>query len=521
MTDDPSVKDGPTIKVTGGRLLLLSGFIMLATIMQTLDMTIANVALPHIQSSLSAAQDQITWMLTSYVVASAIGMSLTGYLVERFGRMRVFVYSVIGFTIASVLCGISQSLTEIVLFRILQGAAGASLVPLSQAILMDIYPREKFGPAIAAWGMGVMVGPIFGPTIGGYLTDTLSWHWVFFINIPIGIACAIGIVALLPESKRNPKANFDMQGFIYIALALASFQLFLDRGESQDWFSSTEILIEAVVAALTFYLFIVHIFTTKHPFLKPGLFADRNYVAGAFLAFSTGVTLLSVMALLPSMLQNLIGYPIVETGVMMMPRGIGTMIAMGFAGRLIRVVDPRLMMLVGGALVGVSLYEMSTFSLSVTVNQLIYTGVIQGFGIGIMFTPLSALSFGTLTAQYRTDGAAIFSLVRSIGSSVGISIVSTLIARQTQTNHAELAEHITPFSNPVIDLTARGALRLEAPEGLAALNGEITRQASMIAYIDFFTLMTWVTVLSLPLIFLMRKPKGPTASPAEHAAVEA
>ena len=520
MTDDTSINDGPSIKLSGGRLLLLSGFIMLATIMQTLDMTIANVALPHIQSSLSAAQDQITWMLTSYVVASAIGMSLTGYLVERFGRMRVFVYSVVGFTIASVLCGVSQSLTEIVLFRILQGAAGASLVPLSQAILMDIYPREKFGPAIAAWGMGVMVGPIFGPTIGGYLTDTLSWHWVFFINVPIGILCAIGIAALLPESKRNPKANFDMQGFIYIALALASFQLFLDRGETQDWFSSTEILIEAVVAVLMFYLFIAHIFTTKHPFLKPGLFADRNYVAGSFLAFSTGITLLSVMALLPSMLQNLIGYPIVETGVLMMPRGIGTMVAMGFAGRLIRRVDPRLMMLAGGSMVGISLWEMSTFNLNVTANQMIITGVIQGFGIGILFTPLSAMAFGTLQAQYRTDGTAIFSLIRSIGSSVGISMVSTLLAQQTQTNHAELAEHITPFSKPVIDMVGQGVLRLDAPGSLAMLNGEITRQASMIGYIDFFTLMTWVTFLSLPLIFLMRRPKGQSSAPVELAAVE-
>jgi len=508
-------------KLAGGRLLLLSGFIMLATIMQTLDMTIANVALPHIQSSLSAAQDQITWMLTSYVVAAAIGMSLTGYLVERFGRTRVFVYSVIGFTLASMLCGIAQSLSEIVLFRILQGAAGASLVPLSQAILMDIYPREKFGPAIAAWGMGVMVGPIFGPTIGGYLTDTLSWRWVFFINLPIGILCAIGIAALLPESKRDTKANFDIQGFIYIALALASFQLMLDRGETLDWFSSIEIIVEAALAVTMFYLFIVHIFTADKPFLKPGLFKDRNYVAGAFLGFSTGVTLLSTMALLPLMLQNLIGYPIVETGELMMPRGIGTMIAMGFAGKLIRRVDPRLLMLAGGAMVGVSLWEMSNFNLNVTVNQMIMTGILQGFGIGILFTPLSAMAFGTLAPQYRTDGTAIFSLIRSIGSSVGISIVSTLLAQQTQTNHAELSEHINPFNNNVIDMVARGAMRLDAPDGLAAINGEITRQASMIAYIDFFTLMTWITFLSLPLIFLMRRPKDQGASKIEHAAIEA
>ena len=508
-------------KKVSGRLLVLTGFIMLATIMQTLDMTIANVALPHMQSSMSAAQDQITWVLTSYVVASAIGMSLTGYMVERFGRQRVFLYSVIGFTLASMLCGIAQSLSEIVVFRILQGVAGASLVPLSQAILMDLYPREKFGPAIAVWGMGVMVGPIFGPTIGGYLTDTLTWRWVFFINLPIGILCAVGIGLLLPDSKRNSTAKFDMKGFLFIATALASFQLMLDRGQTLDWFSSPEILIEAVLAAVSFYLFIVHIFTYEKPFLDPALFKDTNYIAGTLLAFSTGVTLLSTMALLPSMLQNLIGYPIVETGLLMMPRGIGTMVAMGLAGRLIQRVDPRLMMLAGGIMVGVSLWQMSGFTLNVTTHQMVVTGVLQGFGIGILFTPLSTLSFGTLEARFRTDGTAIFSLIRSIGSSVGISIVATLLAQKTQINHAELAERITPFSKPIQDMAGHTPWNLAMPQGIAAINGEITRQASMIAYIDNFTLMTWVTMLSLPLIFMLRRPKRTGAPQAvEHAAVE-
>ena len=504
-------------KKVSGRLLVITGFIMLATIMQTLDMTIANVALPYMQSGMGAGQDQITWVLTSYVVASAIGMSLTGYYVDRFGRTRVFVYSIVGFTIASMLCGISQSLTEIVIFRVFQGIAGAALVPLSQATLMDLYPREKFGPALAAWGMGVMLGPIFGPTLGGYLTDSLSWRWVFFINVPFGIICAVGMKAMLPETKRNAESKFDMKGFLFIATALASFQLFLDRGATKDWFASLEILIEAAVAAVAFYLFIVHIFTTPRPFLNPMLFKDRNYVAGSILGFSTGVTLMSTMALLPSMLQSLLGYPIIETGILMMPRGIGTMISMWFAGRLIRRVDPRVLMATGTALMGLAMWQMSAFDLNVTTHQLSLTGIFQGFGMGLFFTSLSTMSFGTLAPQFRTEGTAIYSLIRSIGSSIGISVISTTLTKEMQINHAELTEHITPFSRPLLDLAPHVPWNLAAPHALGSLNREISRQATMVSYIDVFTLMTAITAASVPLIFLLRRPKvaAPTA-PVEH-----
>ena len=503
-------------KKVSGRLLVLTGFIMLATIMQTLDMTIANVALPYMQSGMGAGQDQITWVLTSYVVASAIGMSLTGYFVERFGRTRVFLYSIVGFTVASMACGLSQTLPEIVTFRVFQGIAGACLVPLSQATLMDLYPREKFGPALAAWGMGVMLGPIFGPTIGGYLTDTLSWRWVFFINLPVGILCAIGIGTLLPETKRNLDTKFDMKGFFFIATALASFQLFLDRGQTLDWFASLEILVEATIAVVAMYLFIVHIFTTDRPFLDPHLFQDKNYTAGSILGFSTGVTLLSTMALLPSMLQSLLGYPIIETGLLMMPRGIGTMIAMFVTGKIIRKVDTRLLMLVGSVLIAASLHEMASFDLNVTSALLIGTGAVQGFGIGMLFTSLSTGSFATLPARYRTDGTAIYTLVRSIGSSVGISIVSTLLAQKVQVNHAELSAHITPYNRALQELAPNLPWSLGSSQGLGILNGMISRQAAMISYIDVFTLMTWVTVISLPLIAVLRKPpKHAAPQPAE------
>ena len=497
------------------RVLVITGFIMLATIMQTLDMTIANVALPYMQSGMSAAQDQITWVLTSYVVASAIGMSLTGYFVARFGRTRLFVWSIAGFTIASAACGLAQTLPEIVMFRVLQGFAGACLVPLSQATLMDLYPRDKFGPALAAWGMGVMLGPIFGPTLGGYLTEYLSWRWVFFINLPIGIVCAIGMAALLPETTRQPNTKFDMKGFVFLAVALTSFQLFLDRGHTLDWFASLEIMIEASVAGIAFYLFIVHIFTTDKPFLNPAMFKDQNYVSGILMGFSIGITLMSTMALLPSMLQTLLGYPIIETGEMMMPRGIGTMIAMSVAGKVSRTADPRVLMLSGAVLMGAALWEMSTFDLNVTPFLLSATGAVQGFGIGLFFTALSQASFSTLAPNVRTEGTAVSTLIRNVGSSIGISIVSTVLAQSSQINHAELSEHINPFNRALQGAVATTPLDMTSPEGLSTLNGMISKQAAMIAYIDVFLLMAIVSAVSLPLVFIIRRaPKQNSAAAA-------
>ncbi len=498
------------------RLLVITGFIMLATIMQTLDMTIANVALPYMQSGMSAAQDQITWVLTSYVVASAIGMSLTGYVVNRFGRTRVYVYSIAIFTVASVACGLSQTLEEIVLFRALQGLGGACLVPLAQATLMDLFPRDKYGPALAAWGMGVMLGPIFGPTLGGYLTELLSWRWVFFINLPIGIVCTIGMAALLPETERKTGTPFDMKGFVFLAVALSSFQLFLDRGHTLDWFSSTEILIEAGIAATALYLFVVHILTTDHPFLSPNMFQDRNYVSGTIMGFSIGITLMSTMALLPSMLQTLLGFPIIDTGEMLMPRGIGTMFAMMITGKISRSTDPRILMFVGAALMAGALYEMSKFDLNVTPWLLGWTGAVQGFGIGLFFTSLSQLSFATLPAQTRTEGTAVSTLIRNIGSSIGISIVSTVLAQNSQINHAELSERINPFNRALQSAAPNLPIDLASPPGLRLLNGLISQQAAMISYIDVFFLMAVISAVSLPMVFILRRPpRQPVAAPPQ------
>src|ERR1700736_6377923 len=314
--------------------VLITLSVMLASIMQALDNTIANVALPRIQGSLSATQDQMTWVLTSYIVAAAIMTPLSGWLAGRIGRRRVFLYSVVGFTIASALCGLAQSLPEIVLARVLQGLCGAALVPMSQAVLLDINPPEKHARAMAIWVMAVTIGPILGPALGGWLTDNYNWRWVFYINVPFGILAAIGTISFLSETPLR-KSRFDFFGFATLSLAIGAFQVMLDRGQLQDWFSSTEICVEAALAAVAFYLFMVHTLTARNSFVNPGLFRDRNFDVGCVAIFTFGVVLFATLALLPPMLQDLLGYPVVTIGWVTAPRGVGVLIATLMVGRLI------------------------------------------------------------------------------------------------------------------------------------------------------------------------------------------
>ncbi len=505
------------LKVTG-QTIIITIVIMAAAVMQTLDTTIANVALPHMQGSMNAAQDQIIWVLTSYVVASAIGMTLIGYLTERFGTKYVFLFMVGTFTVASMLCGIAQNLPEMVIFRIIQGFAGAGLVPLAQTVILNIYPPEKHGSALSIWGMGVVLGPVIGPTIGGYITDTWGWRWCFFINMPIGLLCLVGIWIFMPGHKKTTMPNFDFKGFAFIAIALASFQLMLDRGETQDWFLSLEILIEAGIAAISFYLFIVHVLTTNNPFINLKMFKDLNFVTGTTLGFISGLTIFATMALLPTMLQSLLGYPVIETGFLMMPRGIGMFIAMGLSARLVKFIDSRLLMMIGTAMTSYSMYYMAGFDLNVTSHELIVSGALQGVGIGLFFSPMTMLAFGTLLPTYRVQATSINSLIRTIGSSIGITLVTNIISRQTQTNHALLSEHITPLSRPVQNMITELPI-MSGPQGVAILNGVVTRQAAMIAYIDAFVLMTIITAITIPFILLLRKRKF-APSPTEHAVVE-
>ncbi len=505
-----TTRPGPADTALSRGLITVS--VMLATIMQALDTTIANVALPNMQGSMSATQDQISWVLTSYIVAAAIMTPLTGYLALRYGRKRLFLGAVAGFTVASMLCGAAQSLPQMVLFRLLQGVFGASLVPLSQAVLLDTYPREQHGSAMAMWGVGVMVGPILGPTLGGYLTEVYNWRWVFYINLPFGILALLGILAFLPETERDRGRPFDIFGFALLGLSIGAFQMMLDRGESQDWFSSPEIVGEGVLAALLMYMFLVHMFTAHHPFIEPGLFMDRNFAIGLLFIFIIGVILLATLALMPPFLQNLMGFPVITTGLVLAPRGVGTMVAMVVIGRLMGKLDTRIMIFVGLALTAVSLWEMTGFNTNIGVWAIMRTGITQGLGLGFIFVPLSTITFATLAPHYRNEGAAMFSLMRNIGSSIGISIVVTLLAQGTQANHAVLAADATWF-DPMLQAPWMPPIwNPGTTAGTVAFNGEITRQAATIAYLADFHLMMWVTLLAVPLLFLLRSP--PRAIPA-------
>ena len=493
-------------RVESGRRaeLLITASIMLATIIQVLDTTIANVALPHMQGSLGAGRDQITWVLTSYIVAAAIMTLPVGFLSQRFGRRRLFLWSVSGFTITSMLCGQAGSLNEMILWRLLQGVFGAALVPLSQATLLDTFPRERHASAMSIWGVGVMIGPILGPTLGGWLTEYYSWRWVFYINLPLGILSLIGIYLFVPESK-TAKPRFDALGFGLLALAVGALQMLLDRGEQVHWFQSLEIQGYAIASALGLYLFVVHSFTAKTPFLSPGLFRDRNYVSGLMFIFVVGIILLATMALLPSYLQQWKGYPVVTTGMILMPRGLGVMLAMLLVGRLLRFIDGRLLILAGMLLVSLSLHLMAGFNLQVSQSTLVWTGILQGAGLGLVFVPISTLAYATLPAQLRGEATALFSLSRNLGSSIGVSMVMAVLTRNLWINEQQLSARLQP--SPDLLAGAQGGAELMAmPQGVMQ---ELSRQAAEIAYVNDFQLLMWITLAAIPLLLFLTNPKHP------------
>ena len=494
--------------------------IMLATIMQTLDSTIANVALPHMQGTLSASQDQIAWVLTAYIVAAAIATPLTGWLVDRFGQKQILLAAIGGFTVASVLCGMANSLAEIVAARLLQGVFGAALVPLSQVVLLDINPPEKQGSAMAIWGVGVMVGPILGPTLGGWLTQSYSWRWVFFINVPIGLFASYGVWRYIRPAPATRRMRFDMFGFATLSLAIGALQLLLDRGQQNDWFSSTESWIEMIALVVMATYFVAHTILTpaEKSFVDFRLFKDQNFVSGVLFIFIVGLVLYATRALIPTMLESLLDYPVATTGLVTAPSGAGTMIAMLIAGRLIGKVDLRPMLFLGFTITAVSLWQMAHYSLDLSQGDIIWPGVIQGIGLGLVFVPLSAATFATLSPSMRAQGTALFSLVRNIGSSIGISLVQTLLVRNTVIAHASLAAHVT-YSNPAWQNPAVArAYDLGTLGGAAFLDASITQQAAMIAYIDDFWLMLFLTLAVTPLLLLVRPP-AKRGAPADGASI--
>ncbi len=490
--------------------------VILATLMQALDTTIANVALPYMQGSVSASQDEIAWVLTSYIVAAAIMTPPTGYLTSRFGLKRLFLVSIAGFTVSSVLCGMAQSLVQIVLFRVLQGLFGAALVPLSQTVLMNINPKERQGSAMAIWGVAVMAGPVLGPVLGGWLTQAFSWRYVFYINVPVGILAFFGMMTFLSDTARNATAKLDWFGFGTLSLAIAAMQVLLDRGEELDWFSSSEIVAEAIIAASAFYLFLVHTFTAREPFVRLSLFRDRNFTAGVLFIAIVGLTYYASLALQPPYLQNLMNYPIVSAGLVLGPRGIGTMGSMLIVGRLIGRVDTRLLLALGLGLTAWSFYVMTSWTPDVSQKTIVVVGIIQGIGLGFLFVPLSVVTLSTLAPERRTEGAGLYSLSRNIGSSIGISVVNSLLTRNTQVNHAEIARSVTSVNRAFEDLTITQFWDPVSAAGRAALDAVVNQQARIIAYMDDYKLLMIATLAAIPLLIIFKKPPRSAAADSMH-----
>ncbi len=491
---------------------MITIFMITGAIMVTMDSTIANVALPHMQASFSATQEQVSWILTSYIVATAIFTPLTAYLAERIGYRTMLTFSFGGFAVASVLCANATSVETMVLYRTIQGATGAAVFPLSQAVMLDINTKEEYGPAMALWGVGMMVGPIIGPIVGGYITDLWGWPWIFYINVPIGLVAAFGIARFLPD-KELQDHPFDLMGFVLLALAIGSVQLMLDRGQSLDWLESTEIVIEMMLFFLCSYMFVVHINTTDQPFIAPELFRDRNLCVGLLLSFIVGSTFVPAIALIPLFLQSLSDYPAKLAGLILAPRGLGMMVGMFVVGRLIGRVDERILISVGLIVSAAILFRMAFFTPDVEVWTVVWTGFIQNFGMGLTFVPTSTLAYSTLAPHFRTAASGLYNLMRNVGTSMGVAMVFTILARGIQENHARLAEEITPFNDALSGPNMPDRFDLSQVPDLFIFDMMLNREATVTAYQTDFLIMGVVTLSVLPFVWLMSHAPKEEAPP--------
>ena len=479
---------------------------MAGVLMQALDTTIANVALPYMEGSLAASRDQITWVLTSYIIAAAIMTAPVGWMSARFGKKNFLITSLAGFTIASMACGAAQSLEQMVTFRLIQGCFGAALGPLSQAVLLDMYPPQRRGNVMAIWGMGVMLGPILGPTLGGFLTDAYNWRWVFYINVPFGIAAVAALSIFFKDTVRDHTLKFDWFGFSALSIGLASLQLLLDRGVDKGWFSSPEIVIEGIISGCALYLFLVHMATAKKPFIPLAIFKDRNFVGGLVLMFVMGLVLLASSALLSPYLQSLAGYSVSQTGILMVPRGFGVMFAMLFAGRLTMKMDPRLLMTAGAAMMVWSVWAMTGWTPSVNTTVLTSVTFVQGLGMGLVFVPMNLMAFATLGPQFRTDGAGLTNLMRNIGSAVGVSLTTTVLSNSVQTIHARLSQYASPFNRALGVNGTSMFMNPLIPFGMGNLNGLMEYRAQVQAYANSFLFMFYIALPVFVVIWMMKRP---------------
>ncbi|WP_409191433.1 MDR family MFS transporter [Bradyrhizobium sp. RDM4] len=512
-----------SLMVPGLRRNMVTICAMTATIMQALDTTIANVALPYMQGTLSASQDQINWVLTSYIVAAAIMTAPVGWISNRFGRKRIFIICAGGFTLTSVLCGLAQDINQMVLFRLLQGVFGAALVPLSQSVMLDYYTLQERAKAMSIWGMGVMMGPIMGPSLGAWLTETYSWHWVFFVNLPFGAITVLGLSIFLDETKQDTSLKFDWFGFGALAIGIGALQLALDRGEQLDWFESAEILTEFAVAAVAFYYFFAHSFTTSRPFIQFALFRDRNFVTGCIFMTVMGLVLYSTMALASPYLQNVIGYPIMTAGGLLASRGFGTFFAMMMVGRIMRYIEARTLIICGLTLTAASLFRMTGWTDQTQVPEIVVVSVIQGFGFGLVFVPLSTVAFMTLPNHLRTDGTSMLTLLRNVASSVGISIVIAQLTQGMRRTYAILSEHINPFNHALQMPDVSGMINLSTDAGRAMADRLVGLQAQIIAFARDYQLVMFFILCTIPLALMIGSSKAmlrkQSAAP-EHAVME-
>lgn len=513
----------PSTMVPGLRRNMVTICAMTATIMQALDTTIANVALPYMQGTLSASQDQINWVLTSYIVAAAIMTAPVGWVANRFGRKRIFIICSAGFTIASVLCGLAQDITQMVAFRLAQGVFGAALVPLSQAVMLDSYTLQERAKAMSIWGMGVMMGPIMGPSLGAWLTETYSWHWVFLVNLPFGIFTVLGLMIFMDETSKDRALRFDWFGFTALAVAIGSLQLALDRGEQLGWLESNEIIAEFIISAIGFYYFFAHSLTTSSPFIQFSMFRDRNFVTGCIFMAVMGLVLYSTMALASPFLQNVIGYPIISAGLLLATRGFGTFLSMMMVGRLMRYIEARTLIVTGLGLTAWTLYHMSGWTDQTGTNEIAVISIVQGFGFGLVFVPLSTVAFLTLAPHLRTDGTSMLTLMRNVASSIGISIVISQLTEGSRRSYAILNEHINPFNHAIQMPDVRRLIDLSTDAGRAMADTMLKAQAQIIAFSHDYQIVALFILVSIPLAIMIGSTKATLrrqAAGPEHAAVE-
>ena len=493
--------------------LLTSIAVMSATIMQVLDTTITNVALPNMAGELDATPDNISWVLTSYLIGSAIVMPLTGYISDRIGQKRFLLISIAGFVLTSALCGMAINLGQIVFFRFLQGVFGASLVPLSQSIMLHLFPGEQRGKAMAIWAMGVMVAPVMGPTLGGWLTEEISWRWTFYINLPVGILSFL-LAARHVHDTPTKERMMDWFGFASLALAIGALQLVLDRGNQDDWFSSQMLVGSAIVSFLSLTFFIIYSLTGKHhPLFDLRIFKDANFLVASLVMTAIGVGFFGGMVLQSLYMQNFLGYPTFEAGLYMAPRGLASFFVMMFVGKFSGRIAPRSFVFVGMLCSILGNYTMTEFSDTISPHELILPLVLQGLGMGLVFVPISTLAFTTLPKTLAAEAAGIYSLIRSISSAIGIAILASYLSRSTQQQWAEMRGHINPYNENLTAYLQHLHLGMDE-KGIAVAANTLFHQAQNAAYIDSFWFATLNFALLLPLLLLVRPPaKG--AAPAQ------